>query len=260
MHSKFSIDGKMTMKEACDVSVKKGLTGIAFTEHLDYDFPDVNNTQIIDFDEYIREIDEIALIYKNKLKVLKSIEVGYQPHVIEKNNDIIENRRFDFVLSSVHIVNFMDPYSESFYDGITIKEACLLYLNEILSSIENYPHFDILGHIDYIRRFLPIENKFLKYIDYKDILDEIIKILITNDKGLEFNTGGLRYNIYPPFTDINIYKRYKELGGDKICLGSDAHTTINIADGFSEATDLLKGIGFKYFVHFEERKAIYEKI
>ena len=80
------------------------------------------------------------------------------------------------------------------------------------------------------------------------------------DKGLEFNTGGIRYKLDSVFTDINIYERFKELGGEKICLGSDAHSTINIADGFSEASNLLKNIGFKYFVHFENRKAIFDKI
>jgi histidinol-phosphatase (PHP family) len=80
------------------------------------------------------------------------------------------------------------------------------------------------------------------------------------DKGIEFNTGGIRYKLDNVFADINIFRRYKELGGEKICLGSDAHATVNIADGFKEATELLKDIGFKYLVHFENRKAVFEKI
>ena len=260
MHSKFSIDGKMTIEEACDTALSKGLSGIALTEHFDYDCTTFNNNLNIDFDDYIQKIDEISHKYKGKLRVLKSVEVGYQPHVIEINYATIENRRFDYVLSSVHIVNSTDPYCESYYEGITIKEACLLYLNEILNSIKNYPHFDVLGHIDYIRRYLPIQNKLLNYIDYKEIIDEILITLISMDKGLEFNTGGIRYKLDSVFTDINIYERFKELGGEKICLGSDAHSTINIADGFSEASNLLKNIGFKYFVHFENRKAIFDKI
>ena len=259
MHTKFSLDGKMTVEEACNAAVRKGLSGIAITDHLDFDYPGPE-IYMFDFNEYFNEIEKVSIKYKNKLKILKSLEVGYQPHVIEKNYEVVKKCNFDYVLSSVHIVNSKDPFVLGFYEGITVKEACSLYLNEILDSIKNYPHFDILGHIDYIRRYLPTEKKIMNYIDHKDLIDEILTKLISMDKGIEFNTGGIRYKLENIFTDINIFKRYKELGGEKICLGSDAHATENIADGFLDATALLKDIGFKYFVHFENRKAVYEKI
>ena len=39
MHSNFSTDSVMSMVEACETSIKSGLEGVAFTDHLDIDYP-----------------------------------------------------------------------------------------------------------------------------------------------------------------------------------------------------------------------------
>ena len=42
-------------------------------------------------------------------------------------------------------------------------------------------------------------------------------------KGIELNTGGFKYGLGHPNPCEDIIKRYKELGGEIITLGSDAH-------------------------------------
>ena len=50
-------------------------------------------------------------------------------------------------------------------------------------------------------------------------------------------------------------KRYHDLGGELITLGSDAHAPEHIAYDFATAEAILKEIGFRYYTVFRERKA-----
>lgn len=39
MHTKFSTDSIMEAEAACETAIGLGLEGIAFTDHLDFDYP-----------------------------------------------------------------------------------------------------------------------------------------------------------------------------------------------------------------------------
>ena len=90
--------------------------------------------------------------------------------------------------------------------------------------------------------------------DSADTLDEILKTLIHNGIGLECNTAGFKYGLGQPHPSMEILKRYKDLGGELLTLGSDAHAPCHIAYDFQKASDLLKTCGFKYYTIFKERK------
>jgi len=111
-----------------------------------------------------------------------------------------------------------------------------------------FDNFDILGHIDLIRRYGCYDDKTLKLDDFKDRVDAILKALVEKGKGLEVNTSGFRYNLDSPMPDYEIIKRYRELKGEIICTSSDAHK------------ELVKNAGFKYTAHFENRKPVFTPI
>ncbi|MFR8354035.1 MAG: hypothetical protein ACLVB1_16575 [Blautia obeum] len=48
---------------------------------------------------------------------------------------------------------------------------------------------DAYGHIDYIVRYGPNQNKYYTYERYQDILDEILRTVIARGRGIELNTG-----------------------------------------------------------------------
>jgi histidinol-phosphatase (PHP family) len=121
--------------------------------------------------------------------------------------------------------------------------------------------FDIVGHIGYIRRYAPDEDRTLKYSDYSDVLDSILKKVIENGKGIEVNTSGYYYkNLGSPIPDFDIIKRYKELGGQILTIGSDSHEAQFIGHSFKKVLEGLKLIGFNYVTYFEERKPIFVKL
>lgn len=260
VHSNFSGDSKMPAETACEAALQQGLKGIAFTDHLDYDYPNFDDTFNIDFEQYSQFMDALKAQYSEKLKVLKGIEVGIQPHVIEATEKVVESFSFDFVIASVHIIDKQDPYVGDYFIGKTKEQAYRRYLEEILFSVSNYTNFDIVGHIGYVRRYGDFSDRSLRHSDYSDILDEILRTVITLGKGIEVNTSGYRSGLGSPMPDFDIVNRYRELGGEIICLGSDAHYVEHVGHSFDIAKELLIQSGFRYVTHFENRKPVFEKI
>jgi histidinol-phosphatase (PHP family) len=249
----------MDAEEACEASLQLGLEGIAFTDHLDYDYPG-EESFLIDFDEYFKRMSCISEKYSGRLRIMKGVEVGIQPHVINESLEVINRYPFDYVLASVHIIDRMDPYTGEFYRGRTKHEAYRRYLEEIYYMVCNLQSFDMVGHFEYITRYCNYADRTLRYADHSDMFDMILKELVEHGRGFELNTS--TFKNYPADTeyDTEVLKRYRDLGGELICLGSDAHRTENIAVRFDYFSQLIREAGFRYTVHFEDRKPVFDKL
>jgi histidinol-phosphatase (PHP family) len=259
VHSSFSGDSNMDAGLAVETAKKVGLEGIAFTDHLDFDYPDYDDVFLIDFNEYSE--------YMNRLKqecegfrVLKGIEVGIQPHVVKESLEVVKKYGFDIVIGSVHIVDKLDLHNGDFCRGKTKKESYSRYLETVLECISLFDDFDVLGHIDLIRRYGCYDDKTLSINDYRDYIDAILNKLISDGRGIEVNTSGYRYKLDSPMPDYEIIKRYRELNGEIICTSSDAHTPDYIGYKFDYINELLLKAGFKYTTHFENRKPVFTSI
>ncbi len=122
----------------------------------------------------------------------------------------------------------------------------------MLNVINKYDCFDSLAHFDYPCRYTKFENNEIALCDHHEILDEIFKTLISKGKVLEINTR--RLDTKGTFNNmIDIYNRYKELGGKYITLGSDAHNVNAIATNFKNALSLTEILGLKP-IYFKNRK------
>jgi len=264
VHSTFSSDSTLTIDEAVQEAIEKKLKGIAFTDHLDLDFPGYESDFHVEPAEYFKDVLLAKEKYKASIDILTGIEIGIQPHVINDTIKILENQHYDFVLGSIHIVNKKDPYDLVFYKNKTMTQAYLEYLDEISMNVKLYPNFDILGHFDYITRYSPYPTPSMLYEDYMDAFDEIFKYLIMSGKGIEINTATYCKRNSNERTstelDCQIIKRYRELGGEIITLGSDAHSTNIIGNNFSLYSQIIKDCGFKYLTHFKDRNPIFTKI
>ena len=260
MHTNFSTDGKMNARQACEKALSIGLEGIVITDHQDIGFPGNDNAWSVDFSQYFNELSMVQSEYTDRLKVLKGIEIGIQPHVIDESDALIKSYPFDYVLASVHIVDGYDPYQRMYYEGKSKSEAYRLYLEEIYFMITNFPDFDMVAHFEYIARYADYVDRTLRYADHTDIFDSILKVLINRGRGFEVNTATFRDPNASVEYDFAVLKRYRELGGELICLGSDAHRPEHIAMRFDYFAQMLKKAGFDYTVHFENRKPVWDRI
>jgi histidinol-phosphatase (PHP family) len=184
MHSKFSADSVMDAADACKAAISRGLDGIAFTVHVDFDYP--GETFIVDFDRYMERMNDLAAVYEGKLSILRAIEAGIQPHVIEDTLKVVNSYLFDYVLASVHIIDGADPYvKEEYYQGKSKAEAYERYLKEIYNMIMRFGSFDMVGHFEYIIRYAQYADRTLRYADHRVILDSILKELVHQGRDLK---------------------------------------------------------------------------
>ena len=254
MHCHFSGDSESSPESMIQEAITRGLPGICFTDHLDYDYKEEPGLFDLDFESYHAKIHELKEQYKNSISILFGIEIGLQPHLVADNRKVTDTYPFDFVIGSSHVVHGIDPYFDKFYEGKSEDEAYLDYFESILENISTNADYDVYGHLDYVVRYGPNKNKYYSYEKFADIIDEILGQLIQRGKGIEVNTAGFKYGLNHPNPTEDILRRYKELGGEIITIGADGHKPEHIAYDFYKIPGILKNAGFKYYTVFKERK------
>lgn len=255
MHCNFSGDSDALPEDMIKAGIAHGLSGICFTDHLDYDYPEEPNIFLLDFDNYFKVLFDLREKYADKISVNIGIELGLQIQAAGQNLAVAEKYPFDFIIGSSHVVNHMDPYYPEFFAGRDEDAAYMEYFESVLENINSDVDFDVYGHIDYVVRYGPNKNAFYTYEKFTDIIDEILTQLISKGKGIEVNTGGFKYGLGHPNPTEDIIKRYRELGGEIITMGADAHVPEYVAYEFDKTAQIIKNCGFKYYTVFKNRKA-----
>ena len=264
MHTEFSTDSETAMEDMVTAAINKGLKNICFTEHQDFGYPYNNEfpegSWMLNVDSYLYELLCLREKYDKDIRLQFGIEVGMQETVAKDNYITVGGQMFDFVIASMHVVDGYDTYDKAYFEGRSEKEAILRYFEATLSNIKKFQDFDVLGHMDYIVRSLPSGESGYQVNDYTDYIDALLKFLIENEKGIEINTSPLRKGFANTNPHLDIIKRYRELGGEIITVGSDAHAPNDIAANFDVANDMLEAAGFKYYTIFDKRAAIPVKL
>ena len=166
---------------------------------------------------------------------------------------------FDYIIGSAHKNREDVDASEMDYVPQKLDSIAKGYLHEVLLMVQDN-QFDCVGHLDLIKRYASRQGRSLSLDAYREQLEEIFKVLINNGKGIEVNTSGLRESMQEFMPDFNIVKFYKELGGEIITLGSDAHKAQDVGEGIKEATNMLREAGFRYVTVYEKGMPNFEPI
>ena len=85
-------------------------------------------------------------------------------------------------------------------------------------------------------------------------MDAILRACIDTGTGIEINTSGLRGPPREPFPALPVLCRYRELGGEVLTVGSDAHTVQDLARDIPEALALARAAGFRAITLFVDRE------
>ncbi len=260
LHSFHSSDSDCSPKDIIQTAIKLGLPAICFTDHNDFLFPPENGiTEFqLDFNTYCNDIAAVREQYQN-YSIYIGVEQGLLPAAAEQINAYDSTHILDFIIGSSHLVYGQDPYYPKFWEGKNITDTINAYYQSIIENINICSNFDVYGHIDYITRYIPDKNYHYNRYNYMDYIDTILKNLIETGKGIEINTGGIRYG-----TNINpepvLIKRYRQLGGELITIGSDAHKLSDIGSHMDIVRDILNNCGFRYYTIFIQRKPHFFKL
>lgn len=264
MHSNFSGDSQASVGHMIHGAVARGLNTICFTDHNDPSFPYPSPEEVgmfdLDTDRYMDSLMQTADLYKDKISIRRGVEIGIQAHIYKELSAYVQKYPFDFVIGSSHLCLGTDPYYPTFWESRTLKDGLNAYLEDIRQNVHNFTDYDVYGHLDYIVRYAPTQNKDFRFNDYADILEDILKTIIAHDKGIEVNSAGYRQGLGAPNPCADIIKLYRSLGGEIITIGSDAHKPEDIAADFDRVEALLLSCGFKYYTIFKDRKPEFIKI
>ena len=278
LHSRHSGDSTAPMEAQVEAAIARGLTRICFTEHADFGFPYKKYADSIPygfFDLDLRSYyDECLLLkekYAGKIRIAFGVEVGLNPDMIEEGRAFVRSAPFDFVIGSTHLcdenallrttdpsvpADYCDPYYPQLYDRMSDADAYHCYFLTEHACVLASDYFDSLGHLDYVVRYGKQKEAHYSYAAFRDLIDPMLESILHRGQALELNTASLSKGCSEcnPCTDI--LRRYKELGGELITVGSDAHTPEKIASHLDTAHAILTGLGFRYYTVYENRKPV----
>ncbi|MFQ7317897.1 MAG: histidinol-phosphatase HisJ family protein [Massilimicrobiota timonensis] len=270
VHTDYSDDSTYLMEDVVKDGIKKGLSEICFTDHVDYgikyDWDDPRAFQTrdgmcfanVNYPEYTKEIAELKEKYKNQITLKMGLEFGIQTHTIQQYQKLFSQYPFDFIILSIHQVEDQEFWTQDFQKGKTQLEYNLGYYQELLDVIKVYKDYSVLGHLDLITRY-DLEGT-LDFAYIKDIVREILEIVIKDGKGIEINTSYYRYGLKDMTPSRDILKLYKELGGKIITIGSDSHKPEHLGAYIEAAKEELKKLGFEYYCTYDKMKPIFHEL
>lgn len=246
------------MEAACEAAISRGLTEIAFTDHLDFGPEEPRG--------YFREREYLAAIahcrarYKGQLTVRTGIEVG-EPHLFAGEvSQILDENRFDLVLGSAHYAVGMQPAWRAGFFEQPLGEAYEAYFRQVV-RLAAAGDFDVLAHLDLIKRDA---GKLGRTYDgpepYGDLIRTALQSIVERGKGIEINTSPLRRGQREPCPSLKILRWYREMGGEILVVGSDAHHPDAVGSALDTAVEVAKAAGFVRLATFEKRRISWMEI
>ena len=265
MHSSCSFDAKFTMAEMVKAAIESGADEICFTDHVE----PLEETKLRDLTpehdwaKHVTQYEDAKAVAGDRIKVRLGAELGEVTVVDTALTDhLLETAPpLDFTIGSVHAFALNGEVidlcwgaerSESDWD-----EVLRLYLAEV-RKLAAWGKFNVLGHLTLPLRYAKEDYglKNLSFAPYRDEIADILETLIGKGVGIEINTnrGG------DPLPDEPWLRLYRDLGGELITMGSDAHSPNFIGCVMEARQELLKACGFRYFATFAEQKPIFHKL
>ena len=261
VHSQNSHDSIAPVRDTAVACIENGISVFAVTDHCDIQYYEECNVRA-GIEASVTETERTAEEFAGQITVLKGIEVGEGLWNSAHTDEILNAFSYDVIIGSVHAVrykSYTDPYSTIDFSKMSSEDLdgyLSLYFDEVLETVRQIP-CDVMAHLTCPLRY--INGKYGLGADVKKYEEKISRILahiIKHSVAMEINTSGIgaAYGCFMP--DKWIVKKYREMGGHLITLGSDAHLPENVGNGFGEAIVLLRECGFKAYYYFQNRTAI----
>ncbi len=252
-HSEFSLDSTCPIIDMANAQKKMGTNIFAVTDHFDLPYYKARNS----IGSILACYEEIDKTNVDGIEIIKGIEISEMQWDYPETKRIIKKINPDVVIGSVHSILFKGEISIHLRDFKKLTEAELdeflhLYFSEVYKTARC--GCDIIGHLTLPLRYLASKfNIFVDLNNYKDDIDKILKYIIENNIALEINTSALKAGIKDFLPDKTIVKRYLDMGGKMLTLGSDAHICENASYGFIKAKEMLNSLGVNEAYYFKNR-------
>lgn len=270
VHTEFSDDSVYPIENVIKDAIHMNMDEICITDHVDYGVKQDWDSGVtlqyrggeplanVDYPIYMARLGILKKKYERQIKIKTGMEFGVQTHTIPKFEELFARYPFDFILLSVHQVEDKEFWTQAFQKGRTQKEYNERYYEELLSLVKNYKNYSVLGHMDLIKRYDEAGAYPFKNVQY--LIEEILKLVIEDGKGIEINTSSYRYGLNSLMPSEEILSLFHSLGGEIITIGSDSHKPEHLGAYISGTKTILKELGFRSFCTYEKMLPIFHKL
>lgn len=262
LHTTCSPDGRLTASQIAEIALARGLHEICITDHLDTIFWNTYAPRTdFDWPALQCQIDEARALYGDRLVIRMGAELGEATISFERADILLQNAPpLDFVIGSVHTASkrfdyfdlyYLEKREMDYYRAITED-----YLDETVKLVQ-YGKFHVLGHLTLPLRY--IKNNVgldLTFDDRLDRLEEIFSLMIHKGIGLELNTN----RGAAPLPSAAILRLFRQMGGQIVTIGSDAHVPEHIGMAVQSCQQLLRDTGWRYFATFDRGEPVFHRL
>lgn len=278
VHSEFSDDSVYPIEDVIRDAIEKGLDEIVFTDHVDYGIktdadkaiyqkagrPDLDTwierdgigiLYNVDYPAYFKKIEELRKKYEGKIRIKSGLELGIQKETLPLFEALMDKYKdqLDFVLLSVHQLENKEFWTGDYQKVHNQFQFYKEYYEELLWLVKHFKQYSVLAHLDLINRYDTYGKEF-QDPEIDALIDEILKTVIADGKGIEVNTSSIRYEVGDTTPSRSILERYRNMGGKIITIGSDSHRPDHLGTYIDEHQSLLRELGFENHYTYEKMK------
>jgi histidinol-phosphatase (PHP family) len=260
VHTTISCDARVRAVEYVERVIPLGLQEIGFAEHADLD-PRDPGYNFFSYEKYMREIALAREAADGRVIVRTALEVNYQRSRDEFIRQYLADRPVDYLIGSTHLINdaagwcnVSEPESPIPYFAARDKKTVYAQYWAELRAATDSGLFDILGHLDLIKRFIEDAYGAFRPEEFEEEIRDILKLAVEKGVGLEINASGWRQPPQEQYPALGILRWYRELGGEILTLGSDVHWLPHTCFGLPEAAALAKSLDFRAVATFAQRR------
>ncbi|MCL2446963.1 MAG: histidinol-phosphatase HisJ family protein [Oscillospiraceae bacterium] len=260
VHTDNSYDGHHSAVFLCESAAELGLRAVAFTDHVEMDFYRDNKFDISARQAYFETV-KARSAFTGKLIVCAGIELGQPTYNLPDSEQLVQLYSYDIILASIHNLRMKNDFwllpRDKPMPTEEIHKQLRGYFKEMLQLVQ-WGKFDVMTHMTYPLRYMMTERG-LGMVDltpYKEIMDAILETAAQKNIALEINTASLRTSYGKIVPDESIVQRFKQLGGKRITVGSDAHYAHHLGKDVDSGMDMALRCGFTHVTLFQQREAL----
>jgi len=245
MHTAFSHDSHVLLELYAAQAAQYGIGEIAITDHVDF-MPGTPGYRYFDYDVRRAVIRDAAERWAGKVSIRHGVEITYESRYQDEIAEYLRQHSFDYSIGSVHAVPD-SPYARdriaTFVSGKSVADAVAPYFSEVERGIRS-GLFDTIGHLDQCKRWLRPWYSPADFTTIPGSYEPLLVALVENGTALEVNASGLRYPERETYPGSWVVARFRELGGQRVTVGSDAHQPTSFGFGLEEAAEIVAAAGF----------------
>jgi histidinol-phosphatase (PHP family) len=245
LHTDLSPDSLVPLELYAAQAAERGIPEIAITDHLDF-MPGAPAYEYSDYGKREMIVRDAAERWAGRVTIHFGVELTYESRYEDQIREHLAAHSYDYTIGSVHAQSD-GPYDlgriAAFVNGKTIAEATAFYFEEVMAAIRS-DLFDTLGHLDMCKRWLQPWFPPEAFAAAPELYEPLLAALVESAMTLEVNSSGLRQEAGETYPAAWAVARYRELGGKRVTVGSDAHLPQSFAFGLEEACEIVARAGF----------------